>query len=269
MIHLKSPQEIETIARGGAIIGSLLDELARRIQPGLSTRDVDAFSDEFIRSHEGAEPAFKGLYGFPGSVCTSVNAEVVHGIPSGDRVLVDGDIVSVDVGVRLDGWCSDSAWTFPVGEVDEEARRLLDVTRGSLEAAVAAARPGTHVGDIGAAVVDAVRGTGFTIIRDLVGHGVGREVHEDPQVPNVGRKGFGPLLRRGMVLAIEPMLSAGSDRIRTLEDRWTVVTADDTRSAHFEHTVAITDEGPRVLTAFPEARVASNGRGAAGVAGPS
>jgi methionyl aminopeptidase len=178
-----------------------------------------------------------------------VNEEIVHGIPSPERVLAEGDIVSIDVGVRLDGWCSDSAWTFSVGDPSEQTAELLRVTRLSLERAIEAAVPGNHVGDIGAAVVDTVRGTGFGIIRDLVGHGVGREVHEDPQVPNIGRRGYGPLLRTGMVLAIEPMLSAGAATIRTLDDRWTVVTTDGSRSAHFEHTVAITAEGPRVLTA--------------------
>lgn len=249
MIHLKSDREIEIIARGGAIIAGLLEEVESRIGPGVSTEELDRFADDYIRSHDGAVPAFKGLYGFPGSVCVSVNDEVVHGIPSVTRILEEGDIVSLDVGVKLDGWCSDSAWTFPVGEVDAETRELLDVTLAALDAAVESARPGSHVGDIGAAVMEVVEGTGLGIIRDLVGHGVGRDVHEDPQVPNVGRKGYGPLLRPGMVLAIEPMLSRGADAIQTLEDRWTVVTSDRSRSAHFEHTVAVTPEGPRILTA--------------------
>ncbi len=248
-IILKSPEEIEAIGRGGAIIGRLFEAVAPVIRPGVSTGELDSFAEEFIRSHEGAEPAFKGLYGFPGSVCASVNEEVVHGIPSPERVLQEGDVVTLDVGVRRDGWCSDSAWTFPVGEVDEPSRRLLDVTRRALDAAVAAARVGRHVGDIGAAVEETVRGTGMSIIRDLVGHGVGRDVHEAPQVPNMGRPGQGPSLRAGMVLAIEPMISAGTHRIRTLADRWTVVVADGARSAHFEHTVAITASGPVVLTA--------------------
>jgi methionyl aminopeptidase len=249
VIHLKTADEIELMARGGAIIGGLLGELETRVVPGVSTGDLDSFADSYIRDHDGAVPAFKGLYGFPGSVCVSLNEEVVHGIPSPARILEDGDIVSVDVGVKLDGWCSDSAWTFEVGQVDDETRRLLDVTRLSLDRAIEAVRPGGRVGDIGAAVVATVDGTGFGIIRDLVGHGVGREVHEDPQVPNVGRAGFGPLLRVGMVLAIEPMLSAGSEMIRTLSDRWTVVTADAARAAHFEHTVAVTEGGSRILTA--------------------
>lgn len=248
MIQLKTEREMEVIARGGAIIADLFAEMRSRIRPGVSTGELDRFADEFICSHNGAEPAFKGLYGFPGSVCTSVNDEVVHGIPSRKRRLKEGDILTIDVGVKLDGWCSDSAWTFPVGEVSEEVRHLLTVTEESLYRALEAAVVDNHVGDIGAAVVARVEGTGYGIIRDLVGHGLGREVHEEPQVPNVGRPGQGPVLMDGMVLAIEPMLGAGTDQIKTLEDRWTVVTADRKPSAHYEHTIAVTQEGPRVLT---------------------
>lgn len=248
MIHLRTAAEIDAIGRAGAIIGALVDHLEERIAPGVSTGDIDGICERFIRSHEGAVPAFQGLYGFPGAVCISVNEEIVHGIPSPRRILGEGDIVTVDVGVTLDGWCADSAYTFTVGAVDDETRRLLDVTRASLDQAVQAAVPGGHVGDIGAAVMSVVDGTGMGIVRDLVGHGIGREVHEEPQVPNVGRAGHGPQLRAGMVIAIEPMLSLGSDRIKTLSDRWTVVTADGTRSAHFEHTVAVTTDGPRILT---------------------
>lgn len=250
-IHLKTEKEIDQIADGGAIIATLFDELRDVVAPGVTTGKLNQLADDFICSHAGATPAFKGLYGFPGAVCISVNEEVVHGIPKDDRALDEGDIVSIDVGVRLDGWCSDSAWTFAVGEVDATTRHLMDVTRTSLDAAVAAAELGGHVGDIGAAVQDVVRGTGLHIIRELVGHGVGKDVHEAPQVPNYGHRGRGPELREGMVLAIEPMLALGTDRIRTLEDRWTVVTADRTRSAHFEHTVAVTANGPRVLTVTP------------------
>jgi methionyl aminopeptidase len=248
MIHLRTAEEIDAIERGGAIIGQLFHELTGRVEPGVSTAELDAFCEDFIRSFEGAEPAFKGLYGFPGAVCISLNEEIVHGIPRRARRLAEGDIVSVDVGVRRDGWCSDSAWTFPVGRVDADTARLLQVTARALERAIEATVPGNHVGDIGAGVVEAVGGTGLGIVRDLVGHGVGRDVHEEPQVPNVGRRGYGPLLRAGMVLAIEPMLSLGTEAIRTLDDRWTVVTADGSRSAHFEHTVAVTSEGPRILT---------------------
>jgi methionyl aminopeptidase len=261
MINLKSPTEIDAIARGGAIIGGLLREVEGRVAPGVTTAELDVFCEDFIRAHEGAVPAFKGLYGFPGSVCISMNEEVVHGIPTKRRRLAEGDIVSIDVGVKLEGWCSDAARTFPVGEVDEDTRMLLRVTEEALARAIAAARPGNHVGDIGAAVVGVVKGTGLGIIRELVGHGVGRDVHEEPQVPNVGRAGYGPLLREGMVLAIEPMLSSGSDMVKTLDDRWTVVTADGSRSAHFEHTVAITAAGPRVLT---QAAEPAYGRGRGG-----
>jgi methionyl aminopeptidase len=249
VIHLRTATEMDTIAHGGAIIGRLPAELANVVHPGVSTAEIDRFAEDFIVEHDGAIPAFKGLYGFPGSVCISVNEEVVHGIPSLDRVLRDGDIVSVDVGVKLDGWYSDSARTFAVGEVSDEATALMEVTERSLEASIEAAVAGNHVGDIGAAVMRTVEGGGYGIIRELVGHGVGRELHEEPQVPNIGRAGHGPLLREGMVLAIEPMLSAGTARIKTLDDGWTVITADRSLSAHFEHTVGITRDGPRILTA--------------------
>lgn len=248
MIHLRTSAEMDTIAQAGSIIGALFDQLPPHVQPGVSTAEIDRVVEEFILGHQGATAAFKGLYGFPGSACISVNEEVVHGIPSEHRILDEGDIVSVDVGVMMDGWYSDSARTFPVGEVSSEATSLMDVTRRSLEAAVEAARPGNHVGDLGAAVMKAVDGTGYGIIRELVGHGVGRELHEEPQVPNIGRPGQGPLLREGMVLAIEPMLSGGTPRIKTLEDGWTVITADRSLSAHFEHTVGIAKDGPRILT---------------------
>jgi methionyl aminopeptidase len=248
MIHLRSSEEIDAIARGGAIIADLLDTVRSEVRPGVSTEQLDRFCEDFICSHDGAVPAFKGLYGFPGSVCVSLNEEVVHGIPSKRRRVKEGDIVSIDVGVRLDGWCSDSAWTYPVGEVSEDALRLMEVTEAALWRALEAAVPGNHVGDIGAAVMATVADRPYGIIRDLVGHGVGRDVHEEPQVPNVGQAGHGPLLRTGMVVAIEPMLSAGTASIRTLDDGWTVVTADGALSAHFEHTVAVTEEGPRILT---------------------
>ena len=226
MIHLRTQTEMDTIAHAGSIIGRLHAEFRSFVKPGVSTAEVDRFAEDFIVQHEGAVPAFKGLYGFPGSVCISLNEEVVHGIPSAHRVLEDGDIVSIDVGVKLDGWYSDSAWTFAVGKVSDVARALMDVTERSLLASIEAAVPGNHVGDIGAAVMRTVDGGGYGIIRELVGHGVGRELHEEPQVPNIGRPGHGPLLREGMVLAIEPMLSAGTPRIKTLEDGWTVITAD-------------------------------------------
>ncbi|NNM04992.1 MAG: type I methionyl aminopeptidase [Gemmatimonadetes bacterium] len=248
MIQLKTEREIEIIARGGAIISDLFQEVESLIRPGVSTGELNKFADEFICSYEGAVPAFKGLYGFPGSVCTSVNEEVVHGIPSFRRGLNEGDIISIDVGVKMEGWFTDSARTFPVGEVDDATGQLLKVTEEALYLAMEAAVVGNHVGDIGAAVMARVDGTGYGIIRDLVGHGLGKELHEEPQVPNVGKAGQGPPLMDGMVLAIEPMLGASTDQIRTLDDRWTVISADRGRSAHFEHTVAVTQDGPRVLT---------------------
>jgi len=240
VIHLRTQAEMDTIARAGAIIGTLFDRMPTHVQPGVSTGEIDRFADDFILGHDGATAAFKGLYGFPGSVCISVNEEVVHGIPSENRILE---------GVMMDGWYSDSARTFAVGEAGDEATSLMDVTRRSLDASIRAAVPGNHVGDIGAAVMETVEETGYGIIRELVGHGVGRDLHEEPQVPNIGRAGHGPLLRAGMVLAIEPMLSAGSPRIKTLDDGWTVITADRSLSAHFEHTVGVTEDGPRILTA--------------------
>lgn len=248
MIALKSAAEVDAIARAGAILARLFLELRPWIQPGITTAELDRIAEEFIRGHEGAEPAFKGLYGFPGSLCTSVNQEVVHGIPSRHRRLAEGDIISIDAGVKLDGWFADAAVTYPVGEISEDAQRLLDTTRRALEAGIAQARPGNRIGDIGHAVQSVAEAAGFGVVRDLVGHGVGRAAHEEPQVPNYGRPGHGLKLQVGLVLAIEPMLNEGGPEVRTLADRWTVVTADRRRSAHFEHTVAVTENGPRVLT---------------------
>jgi methionyl aminopeptidase len=248
MSTLKTPDEIEAMARAGRIIGQLFQRLAERVVPGTTTGDIDTFAESFIRDHDGAVPAFKGLYGFPASVCASVNHEVVHGIPKSSRKLAEGDIVSIDVGVVLDGWFSDSAHTLPVGHVDGETRRLLDVTRQALRLGIDQARPGNRVGDIGHVIQTHAEAAGFSVVRELVGHGIGREPHEDPQVPNFGSPGQGARLEAGLVLAIEPMVNLGVAEVRTLPDRWTVVTADHRRSAHFEHTVAVTTNGPRVLT---------------------
>ncbi len=247
LIQLKSPDEIDAMERCGRIIATLFAEIEPRVRPGVSTASLDRFVDDFVRSHDGAVPAFKGLYGFPGSACISINEEVVHGIPSARRLRAR-DIVSIDVGVKQGGWCADSAYTFPVGEIGAEAASLMGVTYRALDAAVAATRPSRHVGDIGAAVVETVRPSGYAIIRDLVGHGIGRAIHEEPQVSNIGKAGFGVPLQVGMVLAIEPMLAVGTDEIRTLSDRWTVTSLDGSLSAHFEHTVAVTETGPRILT---------------------
>lgn len=249
MIHLRTRAEVEAIARAAEVLARLFAVLPEQVGPGVTTAALDAFADEFIRSHPGATPAFKGLYGFPASACISVNEEVVHGIPKPGRVLKEGDLVSVDVGVRLDGWYADAAVTLPVGRIDAEAQRLLDTTRAALAAGIAQAAPGRRLGDIGHAVQTTVEQAGFGVVRDLVGHGIGRAPHEEPQVPNYGRPGRGILLREGMVLAIEPMVTEGDAAVVTLPDRWTVVTADRRRSAHFEHTVAVTAEGPWVLTA--------------------
>lgn len=248
MIHLKSPDEIQKIGRAGAIIAELYRVLPDEIRPGCTTRDLDRFSEDFIRSHEGATPAFKGLYGFPATLCTSVNYEVVHGIPSERRRLVDGDVISIDCGVKLDGYFADAAVTLPVGEIDSAVQRLLDTTREALERGIAEACPGKRLGDIGAAIQELADREGYGVVRDLVGHGVGREPHEEPQVPNYGQRGRGLKLQEGLVLAIEPMFNAGTASVRTLSDRWTVVTMDRAASAHFEHTVAITASGPQVLT---------------------
>ena len=236
------------MAQGGKILGATIETLRAAVKPGISTGDLDQIAEDFIRSHDGATPAFKGLYGFPGSICASVNHEIVHGIPSKKRVLKDGDIISLDVGVGYKGYFSDSAATVPVGTISAEAQTLLDVTQRSLEAGIAAAKIGNHIGDIGAAVQAVVEAAGFSVVRDLVGHGIGVEFHEEPQVPNYGKPKRREKLVAGLTLAIEPMVNAGSPQTRTLPDKWTIVTVDGSRSAHFEHTVAITDDGPRVLT---------------------
>ena len=245
---LKSPREIEIMARGGAILRATLLKMRDAVRPGVSTMDLDAIGEAFIRSHEGAEPAFKGLYGFPGSVCISINEEIVHGIPSRKRILNEGDIVTVDVGVKLDGMFTDAALTVPVGTIDPLTQRLLDVTERALAAGIAAAVPDNHVGDIGAAIQAVVEPEGFSIVRELVGHGVGFSPHEELQIPNYGKPKRGKKLVAGLTIAIEPMVNVGTAKTRTLSDKWTVVTADLKRSAHFEHTVAITDTGPRILT---------------------
>ena len=256
MIQLKSQREIEVMARGGAILGAAHAMLRTHVRPGVTTAELDRLAEEFIRSHDGATPAFKGLYGFPGSLCVSVNEEIVHGIPSRKRVLNEGDIISLDLGVKLDGYFTDAAITVPVGEVDDETRRLLDVTERSLMAGIAAAVVGNHIGDIGFAIQQVIAPEGFGIVRDLVGHGVGAGPHEEPQVPNFGKPRRGLKLAAGLTLAIEPMVNAGTEKTRTLSDKWTVVTADGKRSAHFEHTIAVTDAGPRILTPAPAAAAA-------------
>ncbi|HMC56954.1 MAG TPA: type I methionyl aminopeptidase [Gemmatimonadaceae bacterium] len=248
MIQLKSAREIDLMAQGGRILGETIARLQSSVHPGMSTWDLDKTAEDFIRSHDGAIPAFKGLYGFPGSICTSINDEIVHGIPSKKRVLKDGDVISIDVGVGFKGFFTDSAVTVGVGHVDAKTSKLLSVTADALEAGIGAARVGNHIGDIGAAVQDIVERAGFSVVRDLVGHGIGVEFHEEPQVPNYGKPKRREKLVPGLTLAIEPMVNAGGPATKTMADRWTIVTADGSRSAHFEHTVAITEDGPQVLT---------------------
>jgi methionyl aminopeptidase len=250
VISLKSPREIEIMARGGNILAATLDRMASEVRPGVSTRDLDVVCEEFIRSHQGAKPAFKGLYGFPASACISINEEIVHGIPSPKRVLKDGDLVKLDVGVHFEGYFTDAAITVAVGNADSESLHLMDVTRSALAAGVEAARVGNHIGDIGAAIQAVVQAAGFTTADDLVGHYVGSKPHGDPQVPNYGTPKRGPKLLAGLTIAIEPMVNIGKSATRTLKDKWTIVTLDGSRSAHFEHTVAITESGPRILTAM-------------------
>jgi methionyl aminopeptidase len=250
MIIIKSPREIDTMAAAGRIVARTLALVARHIGAGVSTEALDRLAEDFIRSHPGARPSFKGLYDFPATLCTSINAEVVHGIPSSKRLLRDGDLLSVDVGASLEGLHADSAATFPVGQASPAALRLLQVTQEALMAGVAAARAGNHVGDIGHAVQGVAEGAGYSVVRELVGHGIGADFHEEPQVPNYGKPRRGPRLVAGMTIAIEPMINIGGPEIHTLDDKWTVVTDDGSLSAHFEHTVAIAEPGgpPRVLT---------------------
>ena len=249
MIQLKSVREIDRMAQGGAILAAARDVLEKAVAPGISTLELDRIAEDFIRSNRGAKPSFKGLYGFPGSICTSINNEIVHGIPSKKRVLREGDIVSIDIGVLFEGFHTDSATTVAVGEIPDESARLMAATKRALAAGVAAARFGNHIGDIGAAVQAVVEGEGFSVVKDLVGHGIGESFHEEPQVPNFGKPQRGTRLVPGLTIAIEPMVNAGRPDTRTMPDKWTIVTVDGSRSAHFEHTVAITENGPRVLTA--------------------
>jgi methionyl aminopeptidase len=247
VIVLKSAREIGLMRQAGQILVAAVRLCRDLVKPGVSTLEIDREVEALIHEHRGV-PAFKGYRGFPATVCVSINEEVVHGIPSASRRLQEGDIVGVDLGAIVDGYYADAAVTLPVGEVSEAAQRLVDVTRESLERAIAAAQPGRRLGDVSAAVQRHVEGAGFGVVRAFVGHGIGRELHEDPQVPNFGEPGKGPLLRPGMVLAIEPMVTLGHWEVRVLADRWTAVTEDGSLAAHFEHTVAITEHGPDVLT---------------------
>jgi methionyl aminopeptidase len=248
MVVLKSSSEIERMRRAGRVVREVLELVRSLVKPGATTLDLEKAAEAKL-AELGAKPAFKGYHGFPCCLCTSVNSEVVHGIPSNRRVLKEGDIVSVDCGAVLDGFYGDAAITIPVGEkIDPTTARLLQVTEKSLHSAIATVRPGATLGDVGAAVQRVVEAEGFSVVRDFVGHGIGVHMHEDPQVPNFGEPGRGMKLKVGMVLAIEPMVNAGRPDVQVLGDGWTAVTGDGSMSAHFEHTVAVTADGARVLT---------------------
>ncbi len=259
MIICRSAAEIEQMREVGRLVGEVLSELTASVAPGISTADLDALAEKRI-ARAGATPAFKGYHGYPATICASINDEVIHGIPSGRRVLRDGDIVSIDVGASLNGYFGDSALTLPVGQVSETAATLLRVTEEALYRAIERARPGRRVSDIGHAVQQHIEAYGFSVVREFVGHGIGQRMHEEPQVPNYGEPGRGPRLAEGMVLAIEPMVNAGKPAVKVLGDGWTAVTRDGSLSAHFEHTVAVTAGQPLILT-LTEAGAVSGKRG--------
>jgi len=242
----KSEAEIEQMELAGRVVVETLELLGEHVRPGVTTQELDELAEEFIRS-QGGVPTFKGYRGYPASICVSPNSMVVHGIP-GAYELHDGDVLSVDVGVTLGGFVGDSAYTFPVGEISDDAHRLLETGQAALAAGIAQARPGNHLSNIGHAVQTATEEAGFSVVRSLVGHGVGRKMHEDPQIPNFGEPGHGPILQTGMTLAIEPMINAGGADVYLHEDEWSISTEDGSLSAHFEHTVAVTEAGPRILT---------------------
>ncbi|HKS80657.1 MAG TPA: type I methionyl aminopeptidase [Candidatus Acidoferrales bacterium] len=252
MVICKSPAELEKMYRAGQIVWGALEKMRTMVKPGISTKDLDEFAESYSNEN-GARPAFKGYRGYPGSVCTSINQEVVHGIPSEKRRLREGDILSMDFGVDLGGYFADAALTIPVGKIVPQREKLLRVTRESLERAIEKVRPGNRLGDVSAAVQTWVEQNGFSVVREFVGHGIGTRMHEDPQLPNYGTPGQGARLQEGMVLAIEPMVNTGGPAVRVLDDDWTAVTADGSDSAHFEHTVAVTKNGPWILTRPREA----------------
>ncbi len=246
MIICKTPREIEIMREAGRIVALTHQELLKHIVPGITTKELDKIAEAFIRKHD-AKPSFKGYNGFTGSICASVNEELVHGIP-GNRVLNNGDIISIDIGAEYNGYHGDSAWTYAVGSIDEETQRLLDVTEESLYKGLNEAKPGDRLSNISHAIQTYVEANGFSVVREYVGHGIGQDLHEDPQIPHYGPPNKGPRLKPGMVLAVEPMVNAGSRYVKTLADDWTVVTVDGSMCAHFEHTIAITETGFEILT---------------------
>jgi methionyl aminopeptidase len=247
MIIYKSSREIERLYAAGQVVAGAHQAVAKAVEPGVSTEDLNRIAEAFIRKHDGV-PAFKGYQGFPSSICTSVNEEVIHGIPSRLRQVKSGDIISIDIGAVVNGYIGDAAVTLPIGDVDEESRRLLTVTQEALMKGIAQAAPGNRLSDISYAIQTHVESNGFFVVRDYVGHGIGTSMHEQPQIPNFGISGRGPRLRQGMALAIEPMVNIGTSDVKVLADGWTVVTRDGSRSAHFEHSIAITEQGPWILT---------------------
>lgn len=251
MIIRKSADELRAMRRAGLVVARAHELVREMIRPGITTLQLDQAVEEFLRK-ENAVPAFKGYHGYPATICTSVNEVVVHGIPSPEEVLEEGSIVAVDIGAFVDGFCGDSAWTYPVGEVSEEVQTLLRVGEEALYRGIAQAVVENRLSDISHAVQQHAESYGFSVVRDFVGHGIGRQMHEEPQVPNFGPPGRGPRLKVGMTLAIEPMINAGGYQVEVLQDNWTVVTRDGSWSVHFEHTVAITDDGPRILTSLQE-----------------
>ncbi|MBU0504925.1 MAG: type I methionyl aminopeptidase [bacterium] len=249
MIVIKSKEEINKMRQAGKIVADVLYKLNELVKPGVTTEELDCIARDYIES-QGGVPTFLGYHGFPRSLCTSINEEVVHGIPSPKRLLEEGDIISVDCGVTLNGFIGDAAVTYPVGSIDKDVERLITGTQKSLERAITAVLVDNRIGDIGHAVQSVAKEYKLGVVRDFVGHGVGRNMHEEPQVPNFGKPGTGPRLRAGMVIAIEPMLNLGSHEVEVLDDKWTVVTKDRKWSAHFEHTIAVTEEGPEILTRY-------------------
>ena len=251
MIVLKSSDELLAMRRAGLVVARAHEIVREMVRPGVTTLQIDQAVEEFLRK-ENAIPAFKGYHGYPATICASVNEVVVHGIPSSDVVLEEGSIIGIDIGAFVDGFCGDSAWTYPVGEVSDEVKTLLKVGEESLYRGIAQAVVGNRLSDISHAVQQYAESFGFSVVRDFVGHGIGRKMHEDPPVPNFGRPGRGPRLKAGMTLAIEPMINAGDYEVEVLEDNWTAVTRDGSWSVHFEHTVAITDDGPQIITSLQE-----------------
>jgi methionyl aminopeptidase len=245
-IILKSPREITQMRGAGRVVAAVLDEVGKKVRPGITTAELDDIAVSEVKKR-GAEASFKGYRGFPASICTSVNEEVVHGIP-GSRVLQEGEIIALDFGALMNGFHGDAAVTVGVGKISTEAQKIIDATQGALQAGIAAARVGARLGDVSAAIQSYAEARGFSVVREYVGHGIGRELHEDPQVPNFGVTGEGPVLQKGMTMALEPMLNAGGWRTSVAEDKWTVVTADGRLSAHFEHTIVIDENGPGILT---------------------